>query len=56
MPTEWKTIIVTLFHKSGDKDDADYYWQTSVLPVLSKIIVNLQVIEFLENNTFLSRN
>ena len=26
MPTEWKTIIVTLFHKSGDKDDADYYW------------------------------
>ena len=51
--------IVTPLHKSGDKDDEENYRPNSVLPVLSKIMekaVNLQVVEFLENNTVLSSN
>lgn len=50
-PESWKTAIITLIYKSGDKDMASNYRPIAIFPIVSKVlekIVAAQLMEHLE--------
>ena len=59
IPSDWKHALITPIFKSGSASDNDNYRPISILPILSKILeksVHQQLMDYLEDNTLLSRN
>ena len=59
IPSDWKHALITPIFKSGSTNDPNNYRPISILPILSKILeksVHQQLMDYLEDNTLLSRN